>query len=433
MTSPPLYPLPEALRGRRGERWEITGATRSAAQPCTHPAKRRMVVPVGDDCPLCSLRHDFAVRVHEMAHARWSPIRPGRALRHYGVSFEDCAAVEELRIALLLERTGIWDLPPCLCEWEATGLARRSVATSLRVAVEVALSSMGTTDWTSVESALTSMPAALDLRAHSALRLSWMAFALLGESRLAWTDTCRVAVILRDALHALEPFDREPHRWARPVAGVGSDAVDAALGELVLSSAESLGARWGTMTIDEPGRTVRTVARGRLRPRAAGEGSALARPDRFCVDRRVFARRPTGRGGTVLVDVSGSMQLTQSDLRRMLLAAPAGTVAIYAGDDRGRGVLRIVAQRGSRVPDALLGGLGALNVIDGPALEWLAGEPAPRVWVSDGRVTGVPPTGTGEVASGRLRLETLAICSGARIQEVCDLDRAVRALTTRLG
>ena len=32
------------------------------------------------------------------------------------------------------------------------------------------------------------------------------------------------------------------------------------------------------------------------------------------------------------------------------------------------------------------------NIVDGPALDWLGKQPGPRVWVSDGFVTGVNDT-----------------------------------------
>ncbi len=52
--------------------------------------------------------------------------------------------------------------------------------------------------------------------------------------------------------------------------------------------------------------------------------------------------------------------------------------------------------------------MGNLNLIDGPALDWLRSrrEPGPRVWLSDGRVTGArEATTSGLVADATRRLK----------------------------
>jgi hypothetical protein len=111
-----------------------------------------------------------------------------------------------------------------------------------------------------------------------------------------------------------------------------------------------------------------------------------------------------------------------ADLQRVTAAAPLATVAIYAG--RGAsGTLSIVAARGRMASSSDIGAmLGRGNVVDGPALRWLAQQPEPRIWISDGQVTG-----TRDRPSTDLVVDAIRICQQAGIRRVakaegvCDL------------
>jgi hypothetical protein len=50
------------------------------------------------------------------------------------------------------------------------------------------------------------------------------------------------------------------------------------------------------------------------------------------------------------------------------------------------------------------------NVVDGPALRWLARQPEPRIWISDGHVTGIA-----DQPSSDLAVDAIHICRKARI------------------
>lgn len=428
----PLYPLPEAIRGARGKGWKIAPSSSSVRPACTAPESRQMIVPVGDRCPLCDVRHDHAVRVHEMAHARWSPSRPEAGMKAAGVTFADCLPVEETRVALLLSRRAdLGTLPNCLCEWDAIRLARTSLADSLHTAVDAVLSCIGSSDFPALEAAFAGALPKYATRAADALRLGGVAFSMLDRSKLSWADTCRVARFVRDAVDALEPESGGRRRL--PPGAHAEDGIGPLLtGVLDRAAREGDGeAQWGELTIEETRRELPVRATTRPRKRARDMGAALTRPDRLCTDGRIFSERRPWSSGTVLVDVSGSMHLSTSEVARIVNAAPAGALAIYAAGDDGRGVLRVVARRGRRVPSALLDGLGNLNVVDGPALRWLAEQPAPRVWVSDGNVTGVGPSGSGEVGAARLSLDAAAVCRRAGIRRVdspTDVPAVIRAL-----
>jgi hypothetical protein len=174
---------------------------------------------------------------------------------------------------------------------------------------------------------------------------------------------------------------------------------------------------WGGLRIVEFPRPLRLAPRvaGR-RWRAAEEGTLLGDPSRFYRDGRGWRERRRRRhaGGTVLIDCSGSMSLTPEALEDLVAANPAALIATYSGDEgRQSGRLHIVARGGRRVRPQHLRPPGLHNVCDGPALEWLGRQPPPRIWVSDGGVTG-----RGEVSTPALLADAAAIADRHRIRRV---------------
>lgn len=148
---------------------------------------------------------------------------------------------------------------------------------------------------------------------------------------------------------------------------------------------------WGEMTIEKAPLTMRLKADPTKRLMATDMGIIPRYMHRLPVDQRVFGRkrRREQYRGTVLIDHSGSMSLDAWQVDEILRRWPAVTIATYCGDSSGHGVLRIVASKGKRATNSWLERPSSGdNVIDGPALDWLAKQRGPRVWISDGRVTG---------------------------------------------
>jgi len=175
------------------------------------------------------------------------------------------------------------------------------------------------------------------------------------------------------------------------------------------------------------GRAPAARAIGR-RARPAAEGCHLVRPHRWALDRKVFRRPVRWRGGTVLIDTSGSMHLRPRSLEALVDASRgAALVAIYSG--RGReGELRVVARGGRRAEEADLAPYGSGNVVDLPALQWLARQAEPRLWVSDGGVTGENDRGSREI-----RRRCAKVVRQGRIARVASAEEAVRRLTAGRG
>lgn len=167
--------------------------------------------------------------------------------------------------------------------------------------------------------------------------------------------------------------------------------------------------QWGTMVVDSQLRhAVRyrpTLRVGKEARSYATEGYNLAAPWRDAIDDRCFRVPRQRAGGTLLVDVSGSMQFEDGAVGEILNQLPAATVAVYSGNDDAGG-LTVLASRGRVAPDVSEAlhqhktTHGGGNVVDGPALRWLAQQARPRLWICDGHVTGC-----GDNSAANLRAE----------------------------
>ena len=108
--------------------------------------------------------------------------------------------------------------------------------------------------------------------------------------------------------------------------------------------------------------------------------------------RRIFDRTRRNIGGVVIIDQSGSMDLSASEVEEMMQASPGCTIIGYShgGGRAGRSEsnIWIMARDGRRCETVPEGNGG--NGVDGPALRYAVeqarrGEPV--VWVCDGLVT----------------------------------------------
>lgn len=171
---------------------------------------------------------------------------------------------------------------------------------------------------------------------------------------------------------------------------------------------------WGTLVHETPALPLRLPPAMRIRVNRATDSGAIPRNwHRLPVDGRVFTRKRNRQGGgTVLVDVSGSMSLSSEEVQEVLARWPGVTVATYSGCG-GEGFLRIIGSRGNRATDDECAVSRGGNIVDGPALEWLSGMPGPRVWISDGLVTGA-----NETLSPALVMDAARIVRAGRIQRV---------------
>jgi len=185
---------------------------------------------------------------------------------------------------------------------------------------------------------------------------------------------------------------------------------------------------WGPMEILAPPlihscRKMRGMAERKL---VCGYTGAFRFPSRALLpaaDGRAFTlRRPRlSHCGTLLIDCSGSMseQVTDDRLMAVLAGSPSATIGLYAGGPTNEsGSLLIVARNGMRAAREVVDHWPhSGNVVDGPALQWLSKQKAPRVWVSDGGVTGLK-----DRSAMNLIVEAAMLLATADIRRIATLD-----------
>jgi hypothetical protein len=380
------------------------------------------------------------VSQHELAHVKWSPeTLDGQQLR---APIMFVRAVEDARVNLGLEEIGIplaFDETICRQVHEAVeqDLARDDLVTfTLRV-----VASFGT----NVSGSLVERARSVSRGAgRIPFQLVTEAYARLARARARQRGPVAsfeqgMAVARWLAQEFRRRGFREPKEQLALVgccSGVGPRPRDADRGRGLGGRPRRLadGVRPGRLRVVTAPLSIpcaSDASRGRTR-RAVAEGTELRYIHRFVTDQRVFSRatrRPAASGGgTVLIDVSGSMRLRPSDVDQIIASAPNATlVAIYAGlEDRGE--LRIVVRDGFRAAPTALKVPGSGNIVDLPALQWLAKQPAPRVWISDGGVTGC-----GDVPTAAIERRCREVRTEAGIVQVRTAAEAAEELSRRCG
>ena len=199
-------------------------------------------------------------------------------------------------------------------------------------------------------------------------------------------------------------------------------------GQALLKGATRRDGKWGKLKevrklkLDKQRKT-----EGSHSTRAQMCGTRIGMLHRLLTDGKAFKRKTTrlhSKGGTFLIDASGSMSIRNSHIAKILEKAPAALVAIYSASTQS-GRIGIVAQDGRIASEETIrqfrDATGECNVIDGPALEWLGQQLQPRIWVCDGYVTGI---GDGE--SANLTAEAIHITNKFNIKRLPNLEEAAK-------
>lgn len=373
-TPPQSTPLPSALDGRYYAIQDSGGPTGKAwVERAAVTGRGRMRVPLD---PSAASRR---VRLHEMAHVKWTPVNPSLPDECSMLSVQ---AIEDRRIHKRLHEIGEGAVltAPAARLWDPDGPEWQALANKLN-APEGHPSRMSDLD-------IGRMLCASDLTAESShLR------CLVNDSGRRWVAAVTDLVTSRNGLDKRRPAFKRTLEAAADLDRMLSEppeGLDEGMrGSLPEYEAGDGTAQWGTMTVREMPLTDRLPRSMRGRQRRATDTGAVPRAmHRLTVDGRVFGRKlPRPGGGTVLIDQSGSMNLNPAEVLALMERFPGAQVATYAGSGS-RGELRIIAKNGRRASEKDCFHPWGNNVVDGPALEWLAGQPGPRMWVSDGYVTG---------------------------------------------
>src|SRR3989344_4267705 len=189
---------------------------------------------------------------------------------------------------------------------------------------------------------------------------------------------------------------------------------------------------WGKMEIAHLPLTEIHPTRKNAKKFLPGFVGAFRYPHRALIpvsDCAAFAYRQKTKGGTILLDCSGSMDLSVEAVSNFLYRAPMLTVAGYAGTNNKKGSLAIFIKNGILASKNMVrnwheerkGG----NVIDGPALRWLIKQRRPHIWISDGEVTGISDHG-----ANNLYLEVAMLKKLGEIKQFIDIESCLKAFRT---
>lgn len=464
---PDPRPIPGALDGAA---WDVRISPPQAlgsgrrALGATNARERQMFVPSPEHSSASLARW---VALHELGHAKFTPT--GRAhtpaaicRKHAPATEQDVQVCEDLRINSLLHRAGLLAIPKDSAEeitataadWARAGLKPERRARLLE-ALTLSWVACAVIDYGDRSARLDSSPVGrehktvLGLMLKGAVELS----ATVPESGGPEVVRFRLAEMMATA----EGIGRDVSKLlagkrgtALPFGRIGKAAAHlrrcllAAMaaeddarndtdpkGKLPKVAPDAVDTQWGELRpLPALALTESTPAEAAMRRRlSVPAGTRLGSLRRLLTDGRCFRRdvsRPA-KGGTVLIDTSGSMHLDPADVHAILAELPAATVAIYSGR-RDYGSVSVIARNGrtasakaicERVSEA-----GGGNIVDGPALQWLGQQPEPRHWVCDGVVTGC-----GDASTRALTLEAEALRRRHRVTRSESLGALKRRLS----
>jgi hypothetical protein len=429
-------PLPEAIDGLP---WTVTitppsnhgsgilygvtdlGAHRMTLPPEEHPSARY-------------------VRLHELAHAKWTPrnVPPHRAAKLAKATVPDVQAAEDLRIQSMLALHRL--MPPDLRHRSEDDLRQFAGAIASHIRRNDAFSALEVMTWARISSGI----AAHQTGYRPKHRLGWLpnihaelesiedtVAEMLddGPQTERWTTVRGLA----QHIATTAVIESLPKRKTRampfrkitiPLARRMRELLDAAKPSLDMPKPcmppdrSSTFARWGKLHNLPPlplTENHQPKAQPTKRRLAQLAGNRIGSLRRLLTDGRAFRRdirKPT-KGGTILIDASGSMDLAASEIRAILDASPAATVAMYSGNNH-TGTVSVIAKAGRMATDQAIADrreeVGQGNIVDGPALEWLGKQAEPRTWICDGVVTGC-----GDSRSLPLNLEANRLTQSGRI------------------
>lgn len=153
------------------------------------------------------------------------------------------------------------------------------------------------------------------------------------------------------------------------------------------------GAGFAELVLDRLPLTERVAGRLGRKRIATNVGVNPRRINRLLTDPelRIFDRRARSVGGVILIDQSGSMHLSTSEVWELIKASPGCTIIGYSHSPGSEDVpnVWVLAERG-HVAATVRDGNGG-NGVDGPALVFALSKHKkgePFIWVCDGYVTG---------------------------------------------
>ena len=394
-----VYPeiVSASRRDGTGERWTVRGGLAERGDAWTNFDQRIISVPLVDD------EIAEVVRIHELVHAKVSPNNSeaiSAFLESEGIAPEIMKSVEEIRVNALVKFAGYnTDLLVDGSEKPAgQRLARAGNANSRNSAIIGGSALIGTKAFRQFVSGVRSVDKALadklramekevlkNLRYHGEFgieRDSTIDFR--GSDGNIYSLPTGFTEFNKDVSQIISQY-LEPLSPKNEKDGRGSSGIPIDTGV----------SGFATLNV-HPGLRLTKKVSGKLsqKHRPSTTGKRFAYPSRLLTDpeRRVFQSKVRSNGGIVLIDLSGSMSITVSEIQSIVDTAPGSLVVGYSHQRMSphRPNFWVLADRGLAV--STLNGVdsGHGNCVDGPALEWVISQRRknePIIWVCDGAIT----------------------------------------------
>jgi len=465
------YPYPEIVTG---DEWHVLETTEQDSQPRTDNLNKQMYVPMDRECDDRGVNHSRMIRRHELGHAKWSPKTMGKLMR--GTRADCIHALEEVRINYLLGLTAQLHVDEFI---QCKDLVERRIFTMIEKAsiadiilyiiasysTETVPGAKYVNDSEQYKFTIDRFNSVQGDERISDLRKAEISFAVSTARRFvrfitnhrynqlpAYRKVQKYAEKLSKIINEFIDKPKEEDVFKpKPQAGgqsqnnpenedgesedgesedTSNELTDTVkkleqrmrqnlIEDMAYHSSNGVG-QWGNMEIHQPPLTVNL--QGRLKNsrqyRSADFGYNPKYINRYCIDKKIFKQKQNVKGGTILIDASGSMCFDGKDILDIMQLLPAVNIAMYNGWGN-TGHLHVIAKNGMRVSEKYMHeNSGAGNVVDGPALQWLASMPARRIWVSDMKVFGI-----GRHSNGfNLLRECYDICTKNKIINLRDME-----------
>ena len=401
--------------------WQVEDCEPRRGIPATSIVERKMLAPAHDT------EQARVIRAHEMMHAKVSPAGEWEQWQNRKIAtLPAMMACEELRVNLLCDRAG-FDVKSHLSDGGETADGERLACTNdWKSAVYMAVATAGTASnklylngirrhnrlWGSALADI-SKRAVKEMNKAGRQLSSTEVHTRTGLAPFGFIYTEKLAEWV-DRLAGMPAPDEEEEGESQDSSSMEVENEDnksskrehSNIGKEKVKETEFREKRktitpdrmdgnvpyWGELMIEKLPLPI--VAKGNLgkKKTASNVGRSPRRIHRYMTDpqKRIFDNKRRGMGGVVCVDASGSMSLTQDDVRRILEASPGATVIAYSDIRDGHPNAWILADKGRMVDE--MPEMGQGNGVDFPALEWAVKHrqhsTAPVIWMTDGGVCG---------------------------------------------
>lgn len=427
--------------------WSVESGQPVRGDAWTDIGNRTMRVPTGTD------ENSRVIRAHEMMHARVSPTDGFVTASTLGITLDALRSAEEYRVNTLIGVAG-FNLDHLSDGSESTMGKRRAESNDWNSIVLDVAAMAGTKSCADYIRGLRSVDADLAKAAREVEKhvvATWTKIAKRyhrangkrGRQVLSQSAKEAAARIIGDtnpdtSMNNLPTgFTRYTVPLARLLEGLmhhpdgGGDEADEKidLKEIQETLKAGTAGTFARMILGDLPLTRRVDGKMGRRKVASNTGRNPRRISRMMTDpeRRVFDRKVKGKGGIVLIDLSGSMCLEEKDLWAIIEAAPGCTIIGYSHRSGSSSTpnVWVIADRG-KVCETLPEGNGG-NGVDGPAVRFAASKRRnnePFIWVCDGMVTD----GASDMPFTNLSIECVKLVNRHGIHMVRDVEQSVAAL-----